>query len=279
MDDGAWVGTAIEKLLPERLQRLQRVSGAPVVFGGSTRLVGGTRQLVISRLIGTAGTSLRGLAVQVGRGVGGAVLRDGAPRRVSDYATTATITHDYDRIVVVEERLTSVFAVPVIVRGTIAGVLYGAAREVPAVGDRAVASAAAVAAQLQRDVEEFLRDRPRPDPSPAAASAALAELADVIRETGDPALRARLLRIQRGLGGPSAVRKTASAGSAGACLLAPRELDALRLAGVGASNLEIAAELGLSPETVKAYLRTAMRKLEVRNRTAAVHAARLAGLI
>jgi LuxR family transcriptional regulator, regulator of acetate metabolism len=35
----------------------------------------------------------------------------------------------------------------------------------------------------------------------------------------------------------------------------------------------------LSPETVKAYLRNAMRKLDVRNRTAAVHAARLAGVL
>jgi DNA-binding CsgD family transcriptional regulator len=61
--------------------------------------------------------------------------------------------------------------------------------------------------------------------------------------------------------------------------LAPRELDALRLVAVGASNVEIAAQLGLSPETVKAYLRTAMRKLDVHNRTAAVHAARLAGIL
>ncbi|MHA6779787.1 LuxR C-terminal-related transcriptional regulator [Pseudonocardia saturnea] len=35
----------------------------------------------------------------------------------------------------------------------------------------------------------------------------------------------------------------------------------------------------MSAQTVKAYLRTAMRKLDVHNRTAAVHAARVAGLL
>jgi DNA-binding CsgD family transcriptional regulator len=62
-------------------------------------------------------------------------------------------------------------------------------------------------------------------------------------------------------------------------VLAPRERDVLRIAAVGASNVEIAAELGLSPQTVKAYMRAAMRKLGVHNRTAALHAARLANAI
>ncbi|HJQ47041.1 MAG TPA: helix-turn-helix transcriptional regulator [Amycolatopsis sp.] len=62
-------------------------------------------------------------------------------------------------------------------------------------------------------------------------------------------------------------------------MLASREIDALRRVAVGASNVEIAARLGLSPETVKAYLRTAMRKLDVHNRTAAAHAAREAGAL
>ena len=86
----------------------------------------------------------------------------------------------------------------------------------------------------------------------------------------DPALRARLLRIRRGLGGSA---------PEGTALLAPRDLDALRPVAVGASNLEIAARLGLSPETDKAYLRSAMRRLGVHNRTAAVHAARITGVL
>ena len=85
----------------------------------------------------------------------------------------------------------------------------------------------------------------------------------------DPALRGRLLCTQRGLGGSA---------PEGTALLAPRELDALRLVAVGASNLEIAARLGLSPETVKSHLRSAMRRLGVHDRTAAVHVARVAGV-
>jgi DNA-binding CsgD family transcriptional regulator len=56
-------------------------------------------------------------------------------------------------------------------------------------------------------------------------------------------------------------------------------VETLRLAAVGACNLEIAAELRLSPETVKSYLRSAMRKLGASNRTAAVRETRLAGIL
>jgi DNA-binding NarL/FixJ family response regulator len=52
-----------------------------------------------------------------------------------------------------------------------------------------------------------------------------------------------------------------------------------RMAEIGAGNLEIAARLGLGLETVKAYLRSAMRKLAVHNRTAAAHPARQSGML
>lgn len=94
------------------------------------------------------------------------------------------------------------------------------------------------------------------------------------RLTGDPVLRARLLRTPRGWPG---LRGRAPAPAATA-LLAPRELDVPRLVAVGASNLEIAARLGPSPETVEAHLRSAVRRLGVHDRTAAVHAARVAGV-
>nr|WP_239029221.1 LuxR C-terminal-related transcriptional regulator [Pseudonocardia acidicola] len=130
---------------------------------------------------------------------------------------------------------------------------------------------------MQREADDLLRAEERrkasPSPSPSPSRTALDDLAALIRGTTDPSLRERLTRIQRGLGG----RPEPTAGDV-ACL-APRELDVLRLVAVGASNVEIAGALGLSPQTVKAYLRTAMRKLNVHNRTAAVHAARIAGVL
>jgi DNA-binding CsgD family transcriptional regulator len=100
---------------------------------------------------------------------------------------------------------------------------------------------------------------------------ALTELTAVIHDTTDPALRARLIRIQYDL--------TTRHGPAPISTLAPREIDTLRLVEVGASNLEIAVRLGLGLETVKAYLRSAMRKLAVHNRTAAAHQARRSGML
>lgn len=275
MDDDVAVPVVIERLLSERLHRLQRVSGVPIVFGGATRRLPAGRRLVLSRLAGTLGDSLRGLQVQPGRGLGGTVLERGVARRVNDYASTTSITHEYDRMVVGHERITSIFAMPIVLQGTVYGVLYGGVREKQPIGDRALRSAEVIAAQLQRDVATLLA---RPDQAPTSiptlSATALGDLAAVIRGTADPALRARLTRIHHDLGGrlhttPSVVK----------AVLTPRELDAMRLVALGGSNLEIAAQLGLSTQTVKAYLRTAMRKLDVHNRTAAVHAARVAGLL
>ncbi|WP_410574918.1 helix-turn-helix transcriptional regulator [Amycolatopsis sp. cmx-4-61] len=114
------------------------------------------------------------------------------------------------------------------------------------------------------DVEAALTPDPRPDP--------LAELAAILDDVTDPALRARLVRVHRALRGeaPEPANRPS---------LAPREVDALRLVAVGATNVEIAARLGLSTETVKAYLRTAMRKLDVHTRTAAAYAARQADVL
>ncbi|MHA6796608.1 helix-turn-helix transcriptional regulator [Pseudonocardia bannensis] len=273
MDDDVAARTVVDKLLPERLGILQRVSGVPVVFGGTTRPGSNGRELVITRVAGTFGDSLRDLAVHPGRGLGGTVLSRGVVCRVNDYASTTTITHEYDRIVVGYERLTSIFAMPVVVRGAVHAVLYGAVRDTQPIGDRAVRNAGLIVAQMQREADDLLRAEERRKVPPAPARSALDDLAALIRGTTDPSLRERLARIHHDLGG----RPEPAAGDT--TLLAPRELDALRLVAVGASNVEIAGALGLSPETVKAYLRTAMRKLNVRNRTGAVHAARVAGIL
>ncbi|MGW4955570.1 response regulator transcription factor, partial [Streptomyces parvulus] len=58
---------------------------------------------------------------------------------------------------------------------------------------------------------------------------------------------------------------------------APREVDVLACVAAGATNGEAAQRLGLGAETVKSYLRSAMRKLGAGTRTEAVARARRAG--
>ncbi|NEB58243.1 helix-turn-helix transcriptional regulator, partial [Streptomyces diastaticus] len=59
--------------------------------------------------------------------------------------------------------------------------------------------------------------------------------------------------------------------------LAPREVDVLACVAAGATNGAVAERLGVGPETVKSYLRSAMRKLGARTRTEAVAVARRTG--
>ncbi|MFI9550435.1 response regulator transcription factor [Nonomuraea endophytica] len=53
----------------------------------------------------------------------------------------------------------------------------------------------------------------------------------------------------------------------------------LSLVAVGCGNAEAGERLGLRPETVKSYLRGAMRKLGTHSRMETVVAARRAGLL
>jgi two-component system response regulator DesR len=61
--------------------------------------------------------------------------------------------------------------------------------------------------------------------------------------------------------------------------LSEREQQVLTLVAAGSTNREIAAELHLSPHTVKEYASTLYRKLDVRNRIEVIHRAQRLGLI
>ncbi|GIJ50356.1 helix-turn-helix transcriptional regulator [Virgisporangium aliadipatigenens] len=270
--DGS-VGAVVERALPEALHSVHRLTGLPVVFAGPTHAAATGRQLEITRLSGTLGTSLKGLRVPSGLGLGGTVIRDARPYRVDDYARADRITHDYDDVVVGDERLTSICAVPVLVGGVVRAVLYGAVRDGQPIGDRAMRATGVVAARIEREAERSGHHEGARPLTPAAID----ELAGIIRRTRDEALRHRLEHLRRELSA-TCPQVRAPAVRDGRRLSA-REGEVLRLVAVGASNLEIAAELRLSPETVKAYLRSAMRKLDAPNRTAAVHAARLFGVL
>jgi DNA-binding CsgD family transcriptional regulator len=272
-----------DELLAQRLWDLRQATELPVVFGGLTRPGQDGQQLLLSGHLGTRGTALRGLVVPSGRGLGGAAIARGRPLRVADYASNRAITHEFDDVVVRDERITSIFAFPVLVHGRVHGVLYGAVRE----GGRQID---APTLQVARLVTARLERELRPEPGagrarPAAAPprrlslrerTALDDLAVLVRRVHDPSLRDQLARIHRELSGTVTPATPAARPTAG---LAPREIDVLRLVAIGASNIETAGQLGLSAETVKAYLRSAMRKLGVHNRGAAVHAARTAGVI
>ncbi|MER6468580.1 response regulator transcription factor [Streptomyces collinus] len=265
------------------LARLRRGTGLPVAFGGLVE--SGRPQIRISELSGTATAALSSLAVTSGNGLGGKAVALGRPCAVMDYPSSRHISHEYD-VPVAAEGIRSVLAVPVVVRRRVRGVLYGALRSAQPLGDRTLDAAVAAA----RDVEQALvvRDEVRgllasAGPEPAVGSksgdgaggweqvreahAALRALAPRIT---DPALRAELLAACGLLTAPRPAVGTS---------LAPRELDVLSWVAAGATNAAVGERLGLRPETVKGYLRSAMRKLGAHTRGEAVTAARRAGLL
>lgn len=261
------------------LVRLRRTTGLPVAFGGLVE--SGRPRIRISELSGTATTSLLALAVTSGNGLGGRTVALARPCAVADYSLSKQISHEYDAPVAAEG-LRSVLAVPVVVRRRVRGVLYGALRDARPLGDRMMTAAVDAA----RDVEQALvvadevRDmlaaaRTEPGPGDARAWEQVREAHTVLRalapRIADPALRAELL--------DACALLTSDSAPAQGVVLAPRELDVLACVAAGATNAVAAERLGVSAETVKAYLRSAMRRLGAGTRGEAVVAARRAGLL
>ncbi|MFC9839367.1 LuxR C-terminal-related transcriptional regulator [Rhodococcus sp. NPDC127530] len=274
----------VERHLQARLEQLRRASGLPVVLAGTATPKAEGRRLRITTLSGTIGRALLGLEVAAGQGIGGIVVSRAAPCRVDNYATARSITHDFDHIILGEEHIHSMFAMPVVVDGAVRCVFYGATRESRPIGDIALSAAGRIAASTAQDLARLTAleelpgaERPRnPILTSARIDRAVDELLAITSTVADHALRERLTRIIDDLGGntrgPVQPRPDQVA-------ITPRELDTLRLVELGASNAVIAEDLGLSLQTVKAYLSSAMRKLNASNRTSAVHTARAYGLL
>ncbi|MEV8528976.1 LuxR C-terminal-related transcriptional regulator [Streptomyces sp. NPDC052000] len=265
------------------LLRMRRATGLPVAFGG---LLAGPRQFRIAELSGTATAALRGLVISAGSGLGGKSVALARPCAVTNYRESRHISHEYDAVVAAEG-LRSVVAVPVVVGRRVRGVLYAALREALPIGDRLFGAAVDAA----RDVEQALAVRDEAErllatagkrAADAAGSGAGAweevrqahgELRALAPRVADPELRAALLGVcgrLAGAAGPPAARPVA---------LTPRELDVLACVASGTTNAAAGERLGLRPETVKGYLRSAMRKLGAHTRLEAVVAARRAGLL
>ncbi|WP_369173536.1 response regulator transcription factor [Streptomyces sp. R28] len=266
------------------LARLRRSTGLPVAFGGLVE--SGRSRMRISELNGTATESLSRLAVTAGNGLGGKAVALARPCAVTDYSVSRQITHEYDAAVAAEG-LRSVLAVPVVVRRRVRGVLYGALRTAQPLGDRTLTAAVEAARDVEqslvvRDEVRGLLEAARPEtvrletaPSDRGAAweqvrEAHATLRALAPRIGDPALRAELLEacglLTEGPA-PNGMR------------LSPRELDVLACVAAGSTNAVAAERVGLRAETVKGYLRSAMRKLGTHTRGEAVVAARRAGLL
>ncbi|MEV4336659.1 helix-turn-helix transcriptional regulator [Streptomyces sp. NPDC049590] len=261
------------------LARLRRATGLPVAFGGLVE--SGGPHVRISELSGTSTAALRSLAVTSGTGLGGKAVALARPCAVPDYPRSRRISHEYDAPVAAEG-IRAVLAVPVVVRRRVRGVLYGALRSPRPLGDRTLDAAVAAARDVEQalvvaDEARELLAAARTEPVPAGRGAAWeqvreahAALRALAPRIPDPALRAELLAACGLLTAPP---------RAGGVTLAPRELDVLSWVAAGATNAAVAERLGIGPETVKSYLRSAMRKLGARTRGEAVSAARRAGLL
>jgi len=267
------------------LVRLRRSTGLPVAFGGLVET--GRRQMRISELNGTATPALSALAVTSGSGLGGKAVALGRPCAVTDYSCSRQISHEYDTAVATEG-LRSVLAVPVVVRRRVRGVLYGALRDARPLGDRMLGAAvdaardveqALVVADDARDLVIAARTEPAPAPREGAAWEQVREAHAALRALApritDPALRTELLDACGLLATQTATAE--EAGPSEGAGPAPREVDVLACVAAGATNAMTAERLGVTSETVKGYLRSAMRKLGARTRGEAVVAARRAG--
>ena len=259
---------------------LHRTTGLPMVFGGA---LAGQERFRITELVGNSTGSLKGLTIRQGSGLGGKAMALGRPVWVSNYPRAATISHDYDAPVAAEGLL-SIVAVPVVVRRRCRGVLYGALREPLSLADRVIAAAVEAARDLEQELavrdeadEALAHLQPACDPTARweEVRAVHAELRGLAEQVTDAGVRDRLLAASTRLAAATSPDGMRPPGPA----LTPRELDVLSYIAIGCTNADAAQRLGLLPETVKSYLRSAMRKLGAHTRLEAVAAARRAGLL
>jgi DNA-binding NarL/FixJ family response regulator len=96
-------------------------------------------------------------------------------------------------------------------------------------------------------------------------------------KTGSPDELLRTLRLARA--GRPAFDSRHPRRAPGRAALSPREREVVRLIAAGATNREVAAALGVRPETVKTLLGRTFAKLAVRRRAEAVAVAHAQGML
>lgn len=274
-----------DELVARAVRELAQRTRFPVAFGG---LIddGAVR---VTSIIGNRTRSLDGLQVRPERGLGGRAMTEQRPRMTSDYGSSRQITHDYDGFVL-GEGLRTLLAIPIVVAGRPRGVLYAGAWDETPVGGVTTAPAMHVAQtvadelRIRDEVDRRLRSaKPRADavapPQREELRQSFAELRSIAASVEDADLRARIAKVERRLLALAGDAVPVATGPVPTVHLSRRETDVLACAALGATNAEIAMQLGLKEGTVKAYLSTAMSKLDASTRHAAVAKARHAGLL
>ncbi|MBC3194223.1 helix-turn-helix transcriptional regulator [Pseudonocardia sp. C8] len=243
-----------------------------------------TEPVSLTEFSGTRTESLSGLRIDRGRGIGGRALALRKPVKVRDYTTASNLPRDYTRAVSAEG-LHAMYALPISVLDGPTGLVYGAFRTEVEISDRLVAATAAVVRRFEfecsvhvaarRQVEELRARAERLTCGPRAPEAAAGRLRELYADlrhlcatADDSPLRDRLEDVLND------VERRFGSRSSPVPRLARREIDVLAQVAAGHSAAHAAVRLGLAPSTVKAYLRSAYRKLGVHNRVQAVAAAR-----
>lgn len=255
--------------ITDAVATVRRLDDVDVAFSALVDRVRGT--FVIGDLLGARATTLQGLVIPAGCGVGGKCLALKHPVAVSDYIRAPDITHQFDHAVGAEG-LRAVLAVPFRVDGEVRGVVYGASRRAIRYSERftsvaeSVVRRAEVALATQREIDRLAAEadrRARLDGGTrvlADLRELHAELRAIAAATGEPSVQERLhgLCLRLTGEGPPAVPPPA-------VKLSPREIDVLAQVAVGCGNAEVARRLSIRLDTVKSYLKSAMSKLDCHN--------------
>jgi LuxR family transcriptional regulator, regulator of acetate metabolism len=275
--------TATDALLRDSLSELARRTDFPLVFGGFAE----HQNVILSRLLGNHGSSLSGLIVHAGAGLGGRALLERRIRLTTEYGSSRVITHDYDRPVLAEG-ITTLLAVPVIAGGSVRAILYGGLRDGGGIGGISIEPALAVARSMAARLE------PRPQNPSAAQRAACppapvtslsgsqmedlrslyAEIRSIGARVADAVLRERLQELERRIASIAHGDVSGVPEEWARTLLTAREADVLSLAALGRTNADIGHTIGVTVSTVKSYMNSAMRKLASTTRFEAVATAR-----
>lgn len=281
--------------MAQTLASFRTASGLDVAFGGAVRM--DASALDITATCGARASSLKGLRILNGQGLGGKALQTLQPGAVDHYYSARGITHHYDAAVR-QEQIQTVVALPIVVDRVPRMVIYLASRAQLGLGavwfdglrplirslERQIMVDDEVRARLARLVPEIRLPQPKSIVSVAGLAdrhELVAELVDLAGAVTDPVVRRRLEGLVQRVAGTSgaAPAPAPSAPSVPAVHLAARELDVLAQVALGRSNREAADALGIVESTAKSYLKSATRKLGANNRVHAVRLAREAGLI